>query len=126
MSTVHFFIGNLNVGGFQRLCLDQSYAFSERGYKVQIHCLSDLPTGSSNSFVNLERSRISLFDIKVSTISTSHFNQLKNTSKILKSLEVDDLIISHSLRASAVLWISRFYAAVGCPFITSIHQLKSV
>ena len=41
MKSVTFFIDNLRIGGFQRLCLDQAYAFSDRGYKVTIIALQE-------------------------------------------------------------------------------------
>lgn len=126
MASVHLFIDNLNMGGFQRLCIDQSYSFAERGYKVQIHCLTRVPDENSNSFIHLERERIVQMDIAISTISSDHFNQFKNTLKVLKSLQNNDLVISHSLRATVVIWIARLFVRSDRPFITSIHQLPSL
>lgn len=126
MAIVHFFVDNLNVGGLQRLCVDQSYSFAERGYTVQIHCLTPVPDKNFNSFINLEHTKIAKLDIVISSISSNHLYQLKNTVKILKSLKTDDLLISHSLRATVVIWISRLISRSKHSFITSIHQLPSL
>jgi glycosyltransferase involved in cell wall biosynthesis len=126
MATVHFFIDNLSMGGFQRLCLDQAYYFANEGYEVEIHSLTQMPAKTSSSFINLESSQIAESTLKISTISPNHFFQLINTLKILKRLNRDDLVISHSLRATAVLWIARLIARSSNPFLTSIHQLPSL
>ena len=126
MRTVHFFIDNLAIGGFQRLCLDQSYAFAAAGNKVNIHVLSEVSHLNSNTFVNLEKSIISKFDISINSLSSSHLGQLKKTSQILGSVESDDLVISHSLRATVILWFSKHTLRKKTLFITTIHQLPTL
>jgi glycosyltransferase involved in cell wall biosynthesis len=126
MRTAHFFIDNLNIGGFQRLCLDQSYEFAAEGHNVEIHILDDIPNSNSTNFVNLERSIISRLNISISYLSSSHRGQIRMASNILRSVGKDDLVISHSLRATVVLWVSKRLVRTGHPFITTIHQLPSL
>jgi glycosyltransferase involved in cell wall biosynthesis len=126
MRTVHFFIDNLAIGGFQRLCLDQAYLFASDGHKVEIHVLNDMQNSNSNSFVNLEANFISELDVSVSPMSSSHRSQIKLTCEILRNLEKTDLLISHSLRATVVLWVSKRILRRNSFFITTIHQLPSL
>lgn len=126
MRTVHFFIDNLAIGGFQRLCLDQSYEFATAGHKVEIHVLNDVPDSISNSFVNLEATIITRLNISISYLSSSHRRQIRMTSDILRRVGVGDLVISHSLRATVVLWVSKRLVRTSYPFITTIHQLPSL
>lgn len=126
MSRVHLFIDNLNIGGFQRLCQDQAYVFSELGYKVEIHSLSELPTLDSRNFVTIESDLIRKFDIKVDSISTTHLRQIINTKKILNSASLEDILISHSLRATVIVRISIFLSRSKLGFLTQIHQLPTL
>lgn len=126
MSKVHFFIDNLNIGGFQRLCQDQAYVFSELGYKVEIHSLSELPKMDSRNFLAIESDLIRKFDIKVDSISRRHLKQIITTKKILSSASREDILISHSLRATVVIRISIFLLGTNLKFLTEIHQLPTL
>ncbi len=126
MSKVHFFIDNLNIGGFQRLCQDQAYVFSELGYKVEIHSLSELPKADARSFLAIESDLIHKFDIKVDSISSKHFKQMIRTKKILRSASREDILISHSLRATVIIRISMFLLRSKIEFLTQIHQLPTL
>ena len=126
MSKVHFFIDNLNMGGFQRLCLDQAYVFSEQGYRVEIHSLNELPKADSSNFLAIERDLISKFGILVNSISSNHLRQILMAYKIVISASPHDILISHSLRATVILRISLILSGSRLKFLTVVHQLPTL
>ena len=126
MKRVHFFIDNLSIGGFQRLCLDQAYSFSELGYSVAIHSLSMPPGPESRSFLSIEKDLIDLHGISIDYLSTGHLEQISKTRFILRSYERGDIWISHSLRATAVIYIASRLLRKRFFFMTEIHQLPTL
>lgn len=126
MKQVHLFIDNLGIGGFQRLCLDQAYALSEMGYSVAIHSLSELPDLNTKSFLSIEGDLIASLKIQIHTLSNKHSRQIANTYQILRNHDSKDLIISHSLRATAVIFIASMFQKDKVLFITQIHQLPTL
>lgn len=126
MNQVHLFIDNLNIGGFQRLCLDQAYAFCEMNYSVAIHSMSALPDPSVKSFLSIERDLISKFGIRIESISSTHIRQIASTRRILQNHTADDLIISHSLRATVVIFVASLFLYRRTFFTTQIHQLPTL
>jgi glycosyltransferase involved in cell wall biosynthesis len=126
MNQVHFFIDNLNIGGFQRLCLDQAYAFSEMKYSVAIHSLSELPNSDVKSFLSIEGELLSNFRIKVESLPNRHIGQIASTRRILQNHSHGDLIISHSLRATVVIFLASLFLKKRFFFTTQIHQLPTL
>jgi glycosyltransferase involved in cell wall biosynthesis len=126
MKRAHFFIDNLNIGGFQRLCLDQAYALSELGYSVEIHSLSELPASNSKNFLTIEENYLSRLCVKIDSFSTSHFRQISQTQNILRNHNDGDVLISHSLRATAIIYLSSRLLLKRRLFVTEIHQLPTL
>lgn len=125
MKRVHFYIDNLRIGGFQRLCLDQAYAFSGAGFSVEIHVLCS--QGSSNpSFLFAESRLIEHHNIRINYLSGSFSLQLMSVRETLKSITCQDIVICHSLRATALLWLGQRLAFKKIVFLTTIHQLPTL
>jgi glycosyltransferase involved in cell wall biosynthesis len=126
MKRSHFFIDNLNIGGFQRLCLDQAYALSELGYSVEIHSFSEIPSSSSKNFLTIEEDYLARLCVKIDSFSESHFRQISQTRKILRNHKQGDVLISHSLRATAIIYIASRLLLKRPLFVTEIHQLPTL
>ncbi len=126
MKRAHFFIDNLSIGGFQRLCLDQAYQFSELGYSVEIHALSELPASNSKNFLTIEENFLSRLRVEIDSFSTSHFRQISQTQNILRNHKEGDVLISHSLRATAIIYLSSRLLLKRHLFVTAIHQLPTL
>jgi hypothetical protein len=126
MKRVHLFIDNLSIGGFQRLCLDQAYAFSELGYSVSIHSLSLLPAPESRNFLAIEKDFINKFRLSIDSLTGGHFKQITKTVRILRNYKKGDAIISHSLRATVIIRIASTILLKKIIFVTEIHQLPTL
>lgn len=125
MKSVTFFIDNLRIGGFQRLCLDQAYAFSDRGYKVTIIALQENEI-SNASFLISEYALIEKKNLQIVFASNSHLKQLMILLRITKNLSSNDILISHSLRATALLRLAFILVLKRPKFTTTIHQLPTL
>ena len=125
MKSVTFLIDNLRIGGFQRLCLDQAYAFSDKGYKVTIIVLQENDK-SSPSFLTSECELIAKSNLQIVFVSNSHFKQLITLLRLVKNLSSNDILVSHSLRATALLRLSFMLDMKKPLFTTTIHQLPTL
>ena len=71
-------VDNLNIGGIQRLALDQAYELSDQGHSCEIWIFHDY-MGQLDLFHAKESELIELKNLKIKYISGSKFNQLKRT-----------------------------------------------
>jgi len=119
------YIDNLRIGGFQRLCLDQAYALSQQDFSVEIHVLSAIEL-SNPSFLSSESSLINDRKIIVHFLSERLFFQLRSILKVIRNMPQNDIVISHSLRATALLWMGQKISFKNFKFLTTIHQLPTL
>jgi glycosyltransferase involved in cell wall biosynthesis len=117
-------VDNLNIGGIQRLALDQAYELSDQGHSCEIWIFHDY-MGQLDLFHAKESELIELKNLKIKYISGSKFNQLKSVKKQILPL-LPDLIISHSLRGGILVFILRPLLRVNFKIVTVIHQLPSL
>jgi len=119
------YIDNLRIGGFQRLCLDQAYALSQQDFSVEIHVLSAIEL-SNPSFLSSESSLINDRKIIVHFLSERLFFQLRSILKVIRNMPQNDIVISHGLRATALLWMGQKISFKNFKFLTTIHQLPTL
>ena len=119
-------LDNLSIGGFQRLALDQAYEFSENDYRVSILVLSDPIDDTEPSFAKIEESLIEGFKIQINFLGTSRFKQFLQLKHFSKTLRNGDILLSHSLRGTALLVFRKFQLASHPKLITAIHQLPTL
>lgn len=119
-------LDNLSIGGFQRLALDQAYEFSENNYQVSILVLSNPIVDTEPSFVKIEESLIERFKIQINFLGTSRFKQFFQLKHISSTLRNGDILLSHSLRGTALLVFRKFQLASHPKLITTIHQLPTL
>jgi glycosyltransferase involved in cell wall biosynthesis len=119
-------VDNLRIGGFQRLALDQAYGLSERGYKTRIYLLDDVPSKDVPSFLSSESALITKFEIKIQTLGKSRSAQLMELFKISLKADAHTLVLSHSLRATFLLFFVNLRVRNRLKVITTIHQLPTL
>jgi hypothetical protein len=122
-------VDNLRVGGYQRLALDEAYALSDRGYIVSIFVLeeSNFSTTKINTFFDIESGLISSKNIEINFSSQSWLRLLVDLRHTINSIPKSPLIISHSLRCTAMLKLFKlFYLKRQMTINTKIHQLPSL
>jgi glycosyltransferase involved in cell wall biosynthesis len=118
-------IDNLRIGGFQRLALDQAYSLSDEGYSVTLISFTDFNEVGIKSFVSLERQIIEAKKIDILVLSGTRIKQLHGLRALLiKHHPEDFIVVSHSLRASVMLYFLFFRSKNS--FVTCIHQLPSL
>lgn len=126
MRSAFILVDNLRIGGFQRLALDQAYEFSKRGYSVQLIVMDDLPDLKTPSFTHLEYQIITDANIDLKPVGKSRLGQLRSLKDSLSELSTADVLLSHSLRATFLLFLAFKLSGKGNSTITTIHQLPSL
>lgn len=119
-------LDNLRMGGFQRLALDQAYSLSENGYSVKILVLSSPMSDKEPSFLMIEKELINKFKIQIVYLGESHFYQMLSLNRSARRLRKMDLLLSHTLRGTALLSFQKFRLASRPKLITTIHQLPTL
>ena len=119
-------VDNLRIGGFQRLALDQAYCLSERGYRVNVLVMTDESKISDSNFILIERPILSKLNVQITWLKNSRVSQVIALRKVLLSAQEDCLLISHSLRATTLLRVSRLFMNNKPKIITTIHQLPTL
>ncbi len=126
MKSAFIVIDNLRIGGFQRLALDQAYCLSERGYRVNLLVLTDESKISESNFILIEQPILSKLNVQIGWVGNNRVSQLIALRKILVFAQKDFLLISHSLRATTLLRVSRLFMKNKPTIITTIHQLPTL
>ena len=124
--TVFIFVDNLNMGGYQRLALDQAYCFASLGHRVSLISLSEIPSADKPSFIGPEASLIRKSGLIMKSYSGSRCRQFRNIRKFLKQEIQDPLFISHSLRATVLLALIRITLPAKFQIHTTIHQIPGL
>lgn len=118
-------VENLQLGGYQRLALDQAYCFSKSGHSVSIisMCVNDSLT---DNFEVLEKNLIDRYGIKIEHCGGSRFKQFLRIKNIVDHSIERQPIIVHSLRASVIVTLIKIISRRNLQVLTTIHQLPSL
>ena len=113
-----------NIGGIQRLALDQAYSLSNRGILSEILILSSKEIAKSDSFELNEANLIKKHDIKIRYLPGSKFQQMLTLKGILSHNNYNK-IFAHSLRGGVITWLLCRAFRYKMHVSTVIHQLPS-
>jgi len=119
-------VQNLKMGGFQRIALDEAYGFSIKKLDTTLILLEDFDPSAFDSFIKSESDLISQYNLRIKSASGTRSQQLIFFWSILKSVEVPTQIISHSLRATVIIWFAKLLCRNSINVHTVIHQLPSL
>jgi hypothetical protein len=119
-------VQNLKIGGFQRVALDEAYAFSAKGYEVVLITLEELEKDGAQDFYSSEIDLIEKFKIKIKVINGYRWQQLISFIFIIKHSNVKTYFISHNLRASVLIRLASIILIKKVKIFTVIHQVPSL
>lgn len=114
------FVDNLQVGGFQRLALDQAYELSDQGYLVKLFVLSD---SRFWDLPNLEEEILHDKNVTIHQVSASRTKQILIFNRYFRLVSDDALIISHSLSSTFSLKVLKVISFRKFEINTTIHQI---
>jgi glycosyltransferase involved in cell wall biosynthesis len=126
MKTVFIAVQNLRIGGFQRVALDEAYAFSSKGFRVVIVVLEKIEEDGAKSFYTSEIDLIQKFDIQLSVVSGSRKQQLISFRSLIRNSDFNQYYISHNLRASVLIRLASIISARKVQIYSVIHQIPSL
>ena len=119
-------VQNLKIGGFQRIALDEAYGLASQNFSVSIITLENISEEFTNNFVQKESKYIDRFQLKISAAEGTRINQLRYFIILLKSIELKSEVISHSLRATVLIFFARLLSNSKIRIHTVLHQLPSL
>lgn len=111
---------NLNIGGVQRLVLDQAYYFSELGFACEIISLNEIRINSS--ILEVDKDFFASSKITIHEVTKSNWEKLKFFISMLKEKK-SALVLSHSGRGLLYLAITRRVLGLNFKLIGFMHQL---
>lgn len=116
------FVDNMKIGGYQRLALDQAYSLIDSGFNVTLNVLSQ----SKNwTLIELENSIIKEKKLIINQLPCNRIQLIKELALRTK-IDANTIVISHSLRATFALRISRIYSRKNYQISTTIHQIPTL
>jgi glycosyltransferase involved in cell wall biosynthesis len=116
---------DLNIGGVQRLALDQAYQLSDYGKNLQIFVLSGSSSNGIATFTDVEKELINLKSIVIHYFPGNKWQQLFKLIKYSNQFDIE-IIISHSLRGSVIFSLIRLITFGKYKIVTTMHQLLSM
>jgi len=125
MSQILIICDDFQIGGIQRLALDQAYELNCRGLSSQILVLSAKPNSSTASFEKSEKDLIENLAIQITYLPGSRTRQFVVLKKLLSN-EKFNYVLGHSLRGTVLIWFIRLFINNNFTIITTIHQLPSM
>lgn len=126
MSHIVIVVQNLKIGGFQRIALDQCYAFAERKISVELILLERNASDKHNNFISLEKDLIQKYKIRIKYSTGSRLVQFKYFYKILRTSVEPIEFLSHSLRASVLIRLAGLLQKKDYSVNSTIHQIPSL
>lgn len=126
MKTVFIVVQNLKIGGFQRVALDEAYAFSSKGFRVVLVVLEQSEKDYAKSFYIREIDLIEKFEIQLSVVSGNRRQQLISFRSLIRNSDFNQYYISHNLRASVLIRLASIISARKVQIYTVIHQIPSL
>lgn len=125
MNKILIVCDNFQIGGIQRLALDQAYEIGNCFGASEIFVLSSKPENGEPSFERNEQNLIKKYGVRIIYFPGTRFDQFKKLRNIAKE-NIYSQVLSHSLRGSVLLWFLRAIFRYKFRIITEIHQLPSL
>ena len=122
---IYLVVENLQLGGYQRLALDQAYCFSKMGHSVSIISMA-ANSPEEDNLEKLEEDLIDRYRVRVIHCGGSRFRQLNAMRKLIGRTNPGQPIIVHSLRASVIIYFIKILFGRDYRILTTIHQLPSL
>jgi hypothetical protein len=119
-------VQNLKIGGFQRVALDEAYGLASQSIFVTVITLEDCFTEKINNFVYKEKNFIDSYKLNIRVAEGKRIKQFVFFKTLLKSTGYKNEIISHSLRATVLIFLIRLVYKTDVHIHTVIHQLPSL
>jgi glycosyltransferase involved in cell wall biosynthesis len=114
-----------NIGGIQRLALDQAYFLNSKGCKTVLLVLNEKPNQLQPTFLYIEEQIISRNLVEIIFIPGKKYQQFKKLISIFRVYNFRN-IISHSLRGSVLLYFYRIIFRKKFVLNTTVHQLPAL
>ncbi len=119
-------VQNLKIGGSQRIALDEAYGLASQNFLVTVITLENFLEDKVNNFVDKEKNFIDKYKLTIRATEGTRIRQFKYFKTLLRSSEVSSDIISHSLRATVLIYLARQFCRSDVQIHTVIHQLPSL
>lgn len=116
---------SFNIGGIQRLALDQAYGLADRGILAEILVMSSRDIAKADSFEINESDLIKKHGVKITYLPGTRKEQFFYIKKMLSSRQYNK-IFAHSLRGGVLTWILCKTFKYNVYVLTVIHQLPSL
>lgn len=126
MSRIVIVAQNLNIGGFQRIALDQCYALSERKISVELILLERMISNERSNFISLEKDLIQKYQVDIKYFTGGRLNQFTLFYKMLNQSSESINFLSHSLRATVLIRLAGLLKKKCYSLSTTIHQIPSL
>ena len=119
-----FVVDSLNIGGVQRLCVDECYELLDRKIPHLIVCLQKYKSNQID-IISIDYNFSKSKELNIIYVGNSRIVQVVNLAKILHNLR-PNLVIAHSTRGAVLVRISSMMIISQVRIHLYIHQLLTL
>lgn len=120
IKSVLIIVDNLDIGGIQRLAVDQAYWFQDKGLECEILSLNKVQQGAS--IIDADGQYFQERNLRITELETSNLKRLRYFHNFFKRKDCH-LVLSHSARGLLYVAIIRIIFRKQFKSIGFIHQL---
>ena len=126
MRKIILVVENLNIGGVQRIALDEAYQLSTQGEPATIIVLNNPFNYEIESFTHIEKQLIKKYNVEIIYIKGTKFDKIKGFRALINQANLPIIFWSHSLTATALISFARFGLKKNVNLATTIHQIPAL
>ena len=94
LASIYILVDNLNVGGIQRLSMDESYWLKEKDFKNSILVLGE--SSQETTIIDIDGYYFNMNKIEIIYLGKSKATQFSNLIKTFRKTSKNTVVVSHS------------------------------
>ncbi len=119
-ASVYILVDNLNVGGIQRLSMDESYWLKANNFKNSILVLGE--STQETTIINIDSNYFKMNKIEIIYLGKSKATQFYNMVKTFRETSKNTIVVSHSAGGTPLIFLSRIFTFKKIKVFLWIHQ----
>ena len=120
LASIYILVDNLNVGGIQRLSMDESYWLKEKDFKNSILVLGE--SSQETTIIDIDGYYFNMNKIEIIYLGKSKATQFSNLIKTFRKTSKNTVVVSHSAGGTPLIFLSRIFTLKKIKVFLWIHQ----
>lgn len=120
LASIYILVDNLNVGGIQRLSMDESYWLKAKDFESSILVLGE--SSQETTIIDIDGNYFDMNKIHIIYLGKSKATQFSNLIKTFRKSSKNTVVVSHSAGGTPLIFLSRIFTLKKIKVFLWIHQ----